>query len=176
MDLGTHDPAGWRSCRTPHSSGCRDELDWGSVSLPSPPLTSPSQAFPRAETAGSLVRFSPPTIDYSSHPPAHTPLSAPSLPAYIFSRYIVLTPTRTHAPSLLLSISAYCCTRALGALGTLARPWNGHGGGHGQVRAVQALPDGRLASASQDHTARLWTPKDGAAQGASGVYYDIGGK
>lgn len=44
------------------------------------------------------------------------------------------------------------------------------------MRAVQALPDGRLASASQDHTARLWTPKDGAAEGASGVYYDIGGK
>lgn len=45
-----------------------------------------------------------------------------------------------------------------------------------QVRAVQALPDGRLASASQDHTARLWTPKDGAANGASGVYFDMGGQ
>ncbi|CAN0354215.1 unnamed protein product, partial [Ectocarpus fasciculatus] len=42
------------------------------------------------------------------------------------------------------------------------------------VRAVQALPDGRLASASQDHTARLWTPKDGKSEGAGGVYYDIG--
>eukprot|EP00903_Cladosiphon_okamuranus_P020256 g18590.t1 len=47
-------------------------------------------------------------------------------------------------------------------------------GHEGPVRAVQALPDGRLASASQDHTARLWTPKDGAAEGASGVYYEIG--
>lgn len=46
-----------------------------------------------------------------------------------------------------------------------------------QVRAVQALPDGRLASASQDHTARLWAPKDGASQGAAGgVYYEIGGE
>lgn len=46
-----------------------------------------------------------------------------------------------------------------------------------QVRAVQALPDGRLASASQDHTAKLWAPKDGMSeQGAGGVYYDIGGE
>ncbi|CAM9388989.1 unnamed protein product [Pylaiella littoralis] len=48
-------------------------------------------------------------------------------------------------------------------------------GHEGPVRAVQALPDGRLASASQDHTARLWTPKDGASEGAGGgVYYEIG--
>lgn len=62
--------------------------------------------------------------------------------------------------------------------GTHGRGTHGHGT-HGvlQVRAVQALPDGRLASASQDHTARLWTPKDGATDGgAGGVYYDIGGK
>ncbi|CBN74352.1 conserved unknown protein [Ectocarpus siliculosus] len=43
-----------------------------------------------------------------------------------------------------------------------------------EVRAVQALPDGRLASASQDHTARLWTPEDEKSEGAGGVYYDIG--
>ena len=43
---------------------------------------------------------------------------------------------------------------------------------------MQALPDGRLASSSQDHTARLWVPKDGATEGGSGqaVYYDIGGE
>lgn len=44
-----------------------------------------------------------------------------------------------------------------------------------QVRAVQALPDGRLASASQDHTARFWVPKQGAGSGAGGVFYEIGG-
>ncbi|CAN0400081.1 unnamed protein product, partial [Hapterophycus canaliculatus] len=43
-----------------------------------------------------------------------------------------------------------------------------------QVRAVQALPDGRLASASQDHTARLWVPKDGTSDGSGGVYFDMG--
>lgn len=45
----------------------------------------------------------------------------------------------------------------------------------GKVRAVQALPDGRLASASQDHTARIWVAKDGTAEGGAGTYYDIGG-
>lgn len=48
-----------------------------------------------------------------------------------------------------------------------------------QVRAVKALSDGRrLASASQDHTAKFWLPRDGKSDGAAGggVYYDMGGK
>lgn len=49
-------------------------------------------------------------------------------------------------------------------------------GHEGPVRAVQALPDGRVASSSQDHTAKLWLPKGGSSDGSGGqgVYYDIG--
>lgn len=45
------------------------------------------------------------------------------------------------------------------------------------MRAVQALPDGSIASASQDHTAKVWVAKDGASAGAAGgVYYDMKGE
>lgn len=44
-----------------------------------------------------------------------------------------------------------------------------------QVRAVRALPDGRLASASQDRTAMIWASKNGVSEGAANMYYEIGG-
>ncbi|CAM9230876.1 unnamed protein product, partial [Ascophyllum nodosum] len=40
------------------------------------------------------------------------------------------------------------------------------------VRAVRPLPDGRLASASQDRTAKIWAGKGGADEGGVSVYYD----